>query len=662
MAATFGELLRAGRRELDAAASLIPAERGPRVMAAERQLYRLVAAMARCADDLAPDRDVYVSADLAGRDNWTRAAVDARAALRSAAADLRPAVKDDPGTPADDQGHASGRLFGAAMSLAAGRDLLHTHFTTDPQGVRAHRSDWSAVVTSAAVTAALLEELGGWASRLAALAAALAHVDSDLPGPARGRLRAASRSLAATAEAVRRVHQPDSATEPGRRLLSAVPAYTVPARQELGDPEPVAYLCRGVVVSAERLRVLAHRPVALARWSPAATAAAWRSTAAAAAASGHASGLVLRSLARRAGRVGHHPGVVERLQEAAEAMQGAWPAWRAVVTAWGQMTTETTGGRSRAVAEIGDLVVRLGRLAWDDPAWTPGRTRVATLRTPEHLAPSGADINAVAAAVHHTWDALVKIGSADLVIVQAAADAGRGLSVDSGRLYVPTRSQPEEYDVPYRFGPAPASRIIALLDSYQAAIDASRAAARALDAAAVALDLPSRLLAAAREAAASQRHPIPQRKGPPAPQRRSPSSESSAVDLAGPAASSGRPTPRAGRPASAVTAARRPGPIEQAILRLGVTDQQVLLRAAEIDKAGEVLIAKATRAAAKSAPRATAPASARHPNPAGDAALLAASSFPSDPAASLAGGGTHAGPHPGPRPAQRPDVPRSRRR
>ena len=59
----------------------------------------------------------------------------------------------------------------------------------------------------------------------------------------------------------------------------------------------MAGLCEGIAVSAERLRILARRQAADARWSPAATAAAWRSTAAAAAAAGHASELVLRSLA-----------------------------------------------------------------------------------------------------------------------------------------------------------------------------------------------------------------------------------------------------------------------------------------------------------------------------------------------------------------------------
>jgi hypothetical protein len=656
MAATFGELLRAGRAELDAAASLVPAEHGPGAAEAERQLHRLVAALSRCADDLVPDPGLAGRGSRVNPDAWTQAAAAARAALGSAAAELQPATQDDPGTPAGDAGQAASHLFGAGVSLTAGRDLLHTHFTTGPHGVPEGRSDWSAVVTSAAFTAALLEELGGWAARLAPLAVALG--DSGLPRPVRSHLRTASLWLTAAAEAVERAQQTEPATERGSRLLSAVPAYTVPARRQFGDPEPLAGLCSGIVVSSERLRILAHRPPALASWSPAATAAAWRSTAAASAAAGHASGLVLRSLARRAAHVGLGPAVVARLQQATQAVQAAWPAWRAVVTAWGQLTTETTSGRSRAVTEIGDLVLRMGRLAWNDPAWTPNRARLATPRTPDHLAPDIADINIVAAAVHHTWDALAKLAATDLAAVQAAANAGEGLAVDSGRLYVPTRSQPDDYDMPRRFGVAPAGLVTALLDTYQAAITASQAAVRALDAAAVTLDLPSSLLATAREAAARQRHPRPQHKDLQA-SRLAPSRQSSATSPATPSATYGDAALGPNRSAP-VTPARRPGPVEVAILRLGHTDQRLLRHAAEIDKAGRDLIAEATQTAAKSAPRTATPAAAARPNPAGDVAQLAASSFPSAPAAPLAGRRAEASPPSDTRQTQRPHPPRPR--
>jgi hypothetical protein len=57
-------------------------------------------------------------------------------------------------------------LSAAADYLAAGRDLLHTHFIQDPAGVRAGTSFWAPVITSGPATAALLSELAGYLNML----------------------------------------------------------------------------------------------------------------------------------------------------------------------------------------------------------------------------------------------------------------------------------------------------------------------------------------------------------------------------------------------------------------------------------------------------------------------------------------------------------------
>jgi hypothetical protein len=58
-------------------------------------------------------------------------------------------------------------LSAAAGHLIIGRDLLHTHVTTGPDGARTARSWWAPVITSGPVTAALLCELASCAQRLA---------------------------------------------------------------------------------------------------------------------------------------------------------------------------------------------------------------------------------------------------------------------------------------------------------------------------------------------------------------------------------------------------------------------------------------------------------------------------------------------------------------
>ena len=76
----------------------------------------------------------------------------------------------------------------------------------------------------------------------------------------------------------------------------------------------------------------------------------------------------------------------------------------------------------------------------------------------------------------------------------------------AGRLYVPTRSLPEDENVPRPFAPAPTARFRAVRDAYQAALDASIQAAQVLDTLTVATRAPSMPLALARAAASVQSH------------------------------------------------------------------------------------------------------------------------------------------------------------
>ena len=83
-------------------------------------------------------------------------------------------------------------------------------------------------------------------------------------------------------------------------------------------------------------------------------------------------------------------------------------------------------------------------------------------------------------ALHQAGDALAHIAAHDRENVRwAAAD---------GDLYVPTRLLPAEYDVPYRYTPAPPAMVDALLTSYDATIHAAIRAVTALDRLALALN------------------------------------------------------------------------------------------------------------------------------------------------------------------------------
>lgn len=639
-AATFGDLIRAGRADLDAAAALA-ADEAAATGSTIAGLYRLVTVMSRCAGDLVPYGDAEIVANRPPPGPWVRAAAEARNALGMAAGALHGAAAQTAGAALDAAspaaGGLAGHLAGAALSLAAARDLLHTHVGTGAYGQRLPRSDWAAVVTSAPVAGALLDELASWVRQLAPAVAGLSWAGRDAAVPAAvcDGLAAAGWWLHAAAAAIRPAQQAGPVTGAQRGLLYAIPAYAPPARRPAHDQETVAGLCQGITGGAGRLRAAARGIAADATWAPAATASAWRYTATAAAVTGHSGALVLGLLAGRAAAIGD-PAAGRLIHVAAGAVGEAWRAWQRVVAAWGVITTETTGIGSPAVAEAGDLVLRTGRLAWD-PAWTPASGQPASLRDAAGLAPDRAAIAAVAAALHHTWDALSATAAADLQAV--------GGAVRAGRLYVPTRTLPERYNVPYRFGPALPSQIAALSDAYQAAADASIRAVTALDDVAVALDAPSAILPLARAAALHQHghdHPAAE---PGAPGSVVPPAPAAADPQHGPLLHEGQAVPAPADDAQSAGAPRVPGPVEQATLDLGTTDPLLISRAATIDQAAHGLLTQATEASQhRTVLRA-----------AGDTTRIAAQGFPAGPLA--AHPASPDAPHPDSAPAARPRSP-----
>ena len=195
MTAVLGDFLRPARAHITAAAGYggdlpVPAKRG--VIA---ELDRLVATMSRYLDDVALPAD-FTPASTANPD--VRAALDARLALRRAASSLHPAATAVQDAMADNAHPAAGHLSSANGYLAAGRDLLQTHFTTGPAGEPVGNSWWATVITSPPVTAALLAELAAYSRQLAAWTAQLSRTGSPyagLPADASQGLRTASRWL-----------------------------------------------------------------------------------------------------------------------------------------------------------------------------------------------------------------------------------------------------------------------------------------------------------------------------------------------------------------------------------------------------------------------------------------------------------------------------------
>jgi hypothetical protein len=259
--------------------------------------------------------------------------------------------------------------------------------------------------------------------------------------------------------------------------------------------------------------------------------------------------------------------------------------------------TETKGLTAPTVPDAGDLLVRLGRLAFGDPAWTPSLGPQAPAQNLTDRSADGVRFVVAVEAMHHAADALARTGAADLRAVRTA--------VRASRLYVPTRTLPEEYDVPYKFGHAAPAQAASVVDAYQAAVETAVHMVEDLDALAVTLHSPSRILAAVRAAA----HPEQRDSRAMVPGR-----------------SVAPPFSPLARELGAIGDIH-PGPVEKAVRQMQTTDPLLMLRAKAIDLAGRELLTEARR----TRPGHSASRRANDEQTAGAAstpAILAAQSFP----------------------------------
>jgi hypothetical protein len=564
--ATFGDFAREASRQLDH-------RRGPFPPAGSRPdpaaVARQVREFSQSADRVLKVIDRYlgdIPASIGGPPShqphlprsWAQARIGARAALRSARGYLArnaSGVPDQP--PAADP--VTDGMDPAAVSLAAGRDLLHTHL--DAGHSRPGRSEWAPVIGSAAVNRALLAEVAGWAEQIAARGTQLALTrvppQTWLTGEQQN-LNAACQSLQTLTSAVREAQRQEPLPADDIALLHAIPAGTPGPRLLPAGTETVAGLCQGTTRSAERIRHVT-RSAAPAAWSPFMTAESLSQAATCATVISHHCQVLLTSLAERARQLGSHD-FSRTLAASAVTAGHARAAWITAARAWYQIRTDARGAISPAAAETADLALWTGRLAYTSPGWTLDLGPAQATRPPEALAPEPADLGNVLAAVHQATETLTALAAADYTQIRDAAHAGRFL--------VPTRSLPEAFDNPHPFARAPAGRVNSLLAAYGDAGRASVQATADVSAIAAGVRAPSAVLTWAQAATHASSDRTDSRKGP---------------DLAEMAAmqSPGGPS----------------GPVGRTLHELGVTSRSLLARGAAIDQAAGQLILDATREA-----------------------------------------------------------------
>jgi hypothetical protein len=348
------------------------------------------------------------------------------------------------------------------------------------------------VIASAPVNRALLAGLANHVGAAARQVHAM-HLSSDTVGdransPA-GELwrhvRHAARDLESFSMAVQAAQWQAPVPEDDVRLLKAhAPERKVPATSD-----PVPALCAGTAGAAQRVRHALRGGAERARWAPDLTAESMRHTAASCVVTSFNCEIILRSLARQAGRAGYRDLVPDLEDDTAVARH----AWLAAARSWDDLTTEGQGRLSEAAVDAGNLALWTGRLAYADPQWTPARGPAHALREPVSLAADPAAFASVVAAVHYSAHTLHRVAAASQDQVLAAAGAGR--------LYVPVRPGPGlEYRLsrrPRQFERVPGSRVEAVLATYARSAEASQAALYAAGRLAEATGAPSRVLATA---------------------------------------------------------------------------------------------------------------------------------------------------------------------
>lgn len=499
--ATFGDFLRATGKHLE------PPPRQSEPVAKRRQaavrtrqvqdvtvaLHRLIAVMSRYLDDISAAFELVPQRHQHLLTTWPRACIQAREALGNAAAFLRPgaaAWEKHRGQPPSES--LADRLNGAAASLTAGRDLLHTHFAPQPGGERRDSSEWAPVVVSAPVTRALLAELAVCARRAAPQAADLALSRTPAQrhsGQARRRLNAACQWLWVADAAIQASDRQDPVSADEQRLLHAIPVNALAPRHIPDGSEQVTDLCEGTVTIAERVRHHAWTQATRPPWSPGLTVTSMRQVASTSMVTSHHCEMLLQSLAERTG-LGSQ--ISSGMLESADAAAKTRSRWLDVAQLLSHTTTDTRGHLSPAAAESADLALWTGRLAHADSQWTLDRGPAHPARSPESLAPEPGDVRCVVAAVHQTSHTLTRLARAEHDQVQAAAQ--------TGRLLVPTRSLPDTYNVPHPFAPAPPDRIGTLLSAYSGADQASAEMTASVARVASAVRAPSDVLTTAKAA------------------------------------------------------------------------------------------------------------------------------------------------------------------
>ncbi|MEW9533592.1 hypothetical protein [Microbispora sp. NPDC049125] len=370
MTATFGDFIDGARAHLEIADRHAHADIHPGISAGIFDAGRsLTAMLARCADDFAGAREVgnplRHASHLLGR--WETDGSSAQHPIPL-------------------------HLSAAAVAWGAAGDVLATHFS--PRRTHA-RSDWTTVITDQRVRSHLLSEVAGHALALSSILDRTAHAHA-------ADIRAARHLLSS------------SPMVAAARLDGSAALRVVPLNQPAA-PEPIPQVAQtadelraGITTGAEALRALRYHDTDKGP-------AEWHRTALAASIITHISARMLTQLTRRAYELNpdrqHDLG--QLLQRATDGLDQSHAEWKGVRRAWLRHLRPGPVARSLRQQHLEQVAVRLGRLLYANPMWTPAPHDAAEIKSPQALATSTGAMVPTLRSVLHTFEALIAVTEQD---------------------------------------------------------------------------------------------------------------------------------------------------------------------------------------------------------------------------------------------------------
>ncbi|MBO2447135.1 hypothetical protein J4573_08560 [Actinomadura barringtoniae] len=384
--ATFGDMLAAADARLERVVQALSPLGAPDIKQQAQhpttlaELARLAKVLGRCTDQVATGFGIPNA-------ETTTVQSDARHASRlfgEAVQQLAPVEH-----PADEGPALARELKTMALSLGCGLDLLSSHLPTADNRNRAASTTDTATSNAGVISAAdtirwLLYTTGRHAS-----AAGQVALRADTPSTT-----TAGRSLLQAALVARRTHSNDAAP------ITALTLNRLPERMPPSVGEDLPQAVHGIGISAERLRV-ADGPGAVTTW---------RYLAHSAALVYEAGTKLTAQLSRRLRELGDAQTAAD-LQESRASLYGLYRQWQTIARRWRGLGDTSAIPSAGLAVDASDLILRLGRLTFDDPEWAPTYRATQRLVPAERLMPGPAETYLVGTAILQAIDACATIAS-----------------------------------------------------------------------------------------------------------------------------------------------------------------------------------------------------------------------------------------------------------